>query len=137
MQRTGGDGILVMRSAVRRPLIGLTLSRVATTTPTWAALVAAIRELKPAVRVKWTGDEQATPWEPWLIVPHENYLETGSMGPVPFAEVEWVEVDPRRKNGRGRLVDADQSLDVSRALLDSQIAFKRVDGVYRIAADAG
>src|SRR4051812_43647898 len=101
----------------------------ATTTPTWTALVAAIRELKPAVRVKWTGDDEPTPWEPWLIVTHESYLETGSMGPVPFADIEWVEIDPIRNTRRGRLV-ADQSDDISRslsrALVNSHIAFKVV-----------
>lgn len=108
----------------------------ATTTPVWTALVAAIRDLKPAVRVKWVGDEEPTTWEPWLIVTHENYLETGSMGPVPFADIEWVEIDPRRNNGcHGRSVD--QSAALSSALTDSHISFNSVDGVYRITADAG
>jgi hypothetical protein len=29
------------------------------------------------------------------------------MGPVPFREVDWVEVDPARMNVKGRLVAAD------------------------------
>ena len=91
----------------------------ATKTPMWTAVVAAIRELKPAVRVKWAGDEKPTPWEPWVTVTNEDYLETGSLGPVPFAEVEWVEIDPR-KDGRGQLVDVDQNSGVARALSDQR-----------------
>src|SRR5262245_44705608 len=73
----------------------------------WDDLVRSIESFRPAVRVKWSGDDMPTEWEPWLIVPVPSYLETGRLGPVPFREVEWVEIDPAYENVRGRLVPAE------------------------------
>jgi hypothetical protein len=109
----------------------------ATTTPIWPALVAAIRDLKPAVRMKWSGDDDLPPWEPWIIVSSVSYLETGRVGPVPFNEVEWVELDPSRRNERGRLINSDQKDEVYSALKTASVAFEVTDGVFRITADAG
>lgn len=103
----------------------------------WLALIDAIRDMRPAVRMKWSGNENPPPWEPWIIVPALNYLETGRVGPVPFKEVEWVEIDPSRRNERGRLVAADQKDEIARALTAASIAFQVAGGVFRIAADAG
>ena len=98
----------------------------ATTTPIWPALVAAIREFRPAVRMKWSGDDDQPPWEQWIIVPVPSYLETGQVGPVPFREVEWVEIDPL---GREE--------EVSHALSVASIPFSRVGHVFRVTANAG
>jgi hypothetical protein len=98
----------------------------ATTTPIWPTLVAVIRELRPPVRMKWSGDDEQPPWEQWIIVPSPSYLETGQVGPVPFREVEWVEIDP---SGR--------DVEVAQALSAAAVPFQSVGRVFRVTADAG
>lgn len=105
---------------------------------TWHRLVDAIQPLRPAVRVKWTGDSEPTRWEPWIIISSVSYLETGTLGPVPFGEVEWVEVDPRLRNIDGRLVACDRtdsSESVLAALKDVDLCISVVDGNIRIVAN--
>ena len=87
--------------------------------------------------MKWSGDDDPPPWEPWIIVSSNGYLETGSVGPVPFREVEWVEIDPRRKNERGRLADLEEPAELTEALTKAQIPFERKGDVFRISANAG
>lgn len=82
--------------------------------------------------MKWSGDEDPSPWEGWVIIPVNGYLETGRAGPVPFREVEWVEIDSRQKNGGGRLVVADQTDELIRALEKASIDYQITDGVFRI-----
>jgi hypothetical protein len=103
----------------------------------WSALINAIRELRPAVRVNWSGDAEPTQWEPWLIQSSRSYLETGSLGPVPFDEVEWLEIDASRKNERGRLVAFDQRQAIAAALTDASVPFETVGGSLRITGHAG
>lgn len=101
----------------------------------WSKLVEAIRDLQPGVRMKWSGDDEPPPWERWLLVPVVGYLETGRIGPVPFREVEWVEIDPRWKNERGRLVVAAQADELVRALENASVNYRMINGVFRITAD--
>lgn len=103
----------------------------------WLELVQAIRDLRPAVRMKWSGDDVPSRWEPWVIVPIEGILETGNMGPVPFSEVEWVEIDSRLKNDRGSLVAADQIDDLIRALDGASIGYEVTEGVFRVTTNRG
>ena len=101
----------------------------------WPDLVAAIQNLQPAVRMKWSGDDDLPPWEAWIIVSSVSYLETGRVGPVPFSEVEWVEIDPFRKNGIGRLVPADQAREVREALDHVRIPYSEVGDCLRVSAN--
>lgn len=103
----------------------------------WSALVKAIRDLRPAVRMKWSRDDETPPWEPWLLVPTVGYLETGRVGPVPFREVEWVEVDPQQKNEGGRLVVADYTAELLLALKTASVDYEMTNGVVRIKANMG
>jgi hypothetical protein len=101
----------------------------------WPRLLEAIGPLRPAVRVKWLGDAEPTKWEPWIIIPSDSYLETGTMGPVPFREVEWVEVDPARTNVKGRLVvaeGADRRDSLIAALEDARLNWSLVDDKIRL-----
>jgi len=78
-----------------------------------------------------------TQWEPWLIVPVPSYLETGSLGPVPFREVEWVEIDPAHENLSGRLVAAE-SMERRNALIaaldGAGLHYRLADGKIRFDA---
>ena len=87
--------------------------------------------------MKWSGHDDAPSWEGWLLVPVTGYLETGRVGPVPFREVEWVELDSRQKNERGRLVVADQTDELACALARASVEFQVTEGVFRITPSAG
>jgi hypothetical protein len=103
----------------------------------WLTLVEAIKDLSPGVRMKWSGDDSPPAWERWLIVPTDGYLETGRVGPVPFREVEWVELDSRQKSECGRLVVADQTAELLVALKKASLDYQMTNGVVRINATAG
>ncbi|ROU09296.1 DUF6678 family protein [Lysobacter enzymogenes] len=70
----------------------------------WDAIVALIRELRLKARVKPRGSPPPPEWTTFLIVPTRSYVESSGCGPVPFREVEWIEIDPVRITERGRLV---------------------------------
>ncbi len=57
----------------------------------WPNVVETIRIHRPAVRVKWSGDDDVPQWNPWIIISTDGYIETGSTGPVSFRDVEWLE----------------------------------------------
>ena len=40
-----------------------------------------------------------TEWQPWVICPVPGYVETGSLGPVPVLEVEWLDVSLNDRDG--------------------------------------
>ncbi len=67
----------------------------------WEKVVSTIQRYRPAVRVKWIGDPDVPDWAPWVLIPIDGYIETGRMGPVPFRDVEWIEIDASKtaKNG--------------------------------------
>ncbi len=59
----------------------------------WKKIVDTVQRYDVAVRVKWTGDPDDPEWAPWVIIPTDGYIETGGMGPVPFRDVEWLEIE--------------------------------------------
>ena len=69
----------------------------------WYKIVDIIQRYKTAVRIKWTGVCDDPEWGCWVIIPTDGYIETGDIGPVPFREVEWLEIDTSRINVNGRL----------------------------------
>ena len=116
-------------------LLYLRILRMPSEPPNWRYVVDTVRSLRLSVRVKWSGQEDCTPWQPWIIIPAQGYLETGSLGPVPFREVEWVEVSPTIVNYRGRLVP-DEHKDLAETLTDAfkvgKIPYQVIEGHYRI-----
>jgi len=105
---------------------------------TWHRLVDAIKPFRPAVRVKWSGDTEPTVWGPWVIISSVSYLETGNLGPVPFREVEWVEIDLARQGVSGRLVESGSAKwreSVLAALTDAGLSFPVVDNKIRVIAN--
>jgi hypothetical protein len=104
---------------------------------TWHRFVDAIKPFHPAVRVKWSGDTEPTVWEPWVIIPSASYLETGTLGPVPFREVEWVEIDLTRRNVSGRLVESESiewRESVLAALVSAGLSFPVLSNKIRVIA---
>ncbi|QQQ00667.1 DUF6678 family protein [Lysobacter enzymogenes] len=70
----------------------------------WDAIVAVVRELRLKARVKPRGSPPPPEWTTFLIVPVPGYVESSGCGPLPFREVEWIEIDPVRVTERGRLL---------------------------------
>jgi len=107
-------------------------------TSTWHRLVGVIKPLSPAVRVKWAGNAEPTVWEPWINISSVSYIETGTLGPIPFREVEWVEVDLARKNLRGRLVESESAEwreSVIAALENAGLSYSVVSDKIRVIAN--
>jgi hypothetical protein len=100
----------------------------------WADLVTVISTFRPVERVKWSGDDEPSPWEDWIRVSSVSYLETGHMGPVPFREVEWVEIDPRLRNSNNRRVIADEEQwhnELRTALARADLVYSLIDEKLR------
>ncbi len=95
-------------------------------TTDWESIVAILNRHQPAVRLKWDGDDEPGHWGTWVIIPVPGYLETGSTGPVPFANIEWLEIDVSRTAQLGRLVpwrNWHEKIDSINAELASPLAF--------------
>ena len=69
----------------------------------WYKIVDTIQRYKIALRIKWAGDCDEPEWAPWVIIPTDGYIETGGMGPIPFRDVEWIEIDVSMISEKGRL----------------------------------
>lgn len=72
------------------------------------------------------------------MISSRSYLETGNLGPVPFREVEWVEIDLTHRAVRGRLVGLDSNEwreSVLSALSNANLPFSVVDNNIRLIAN--
>ena len=70
----------------------------------WGLFFSEIEELKLKSRVKWVFDHKPSDWCSW-IVPTANYIENLKLGPIPFSEIEWFEIDLEKTTHQGMLVD--------------------------------
>jgi len=57
--------------------------------------------------VKWSGSSEPTGWDPWIIIPSTNYIETPSIGPIAFRDIAWIEIDFGQQNQQGHLVESE------------------------------
>jgi hypothetical protein len=80
----------------------------------WPAIVTITSELRAQCRLKAVGEELPEYWGV-LFIPTSGYLEGGGTGPVPFREIEWVDVQTSVIERRGRLIP-DLVHDVSERL---------------------
>lgn len=93
------------------------------------AIAAIIAQFKVSARAKWALEEEPPPWGEWLIAPVAGCLESGSQGPIPFSEIEWIEMNMTRTVHRGLRV-SDEKIDVSAELI------KALDG-FRFSVEIG
>lgn len=103
----------------------------------WRDVIAAVdaSAFKIRYRIKPVHEPDPGEWFRWLIIPVEGYLETGSTGPVPVRDVEWVDVDPVEIVEQGRLIPTryvDRSDAIVRALRETGAAIEIVDGLVRV-----
>lgn len=100
----------------------------------WRQFVAALAELPPQFRVKWLFADEPLSWGA-LFSPVSGYLEQGGLGPIPFREIEWIEIDPIQHQHRGVLVsdvELDHSEKIDSILATCRLTFSRNGGIYRI-----
>lgn len=69
----------------------------------WGEVQAIAKSLGLLARLKAVGRELGNAWEP-LWVPVPGCLETGSYGPVPEHQIEWIDLLAEVTTHRGRLV---------------------------------
>lgn len=93
----------------------------------WDDVVEVVGDLRLEVRVKCRGLELPGRWTSFLIVPVPGYLESSPCGPVPFPDVEWIDVNPLRITERGRLVTP--LIEDMSAELQSRIAALGVESI--------
>jgi hypothetical protein len=103
----------------------------------WRDVIAAVdaSAFEIRYRIKPMHEPDPGAWCRWLIIPVEGYLETGSTGPVPMQDVEWIDVDPAVVSAKGRLIPArqvDASDAIVRALGKTRAAIEIVDGLVRV-----
>jgi hypothetical protein len=85
-------------------------------------MAAITAQFKVLARAKWELEQEPPPWGEWLISPAPGYLESASQGPIPFREVEWVEINMTRIIRKGQRVP-DVKIDVSVELVKSLAGF--------------
>jgi hypothetical protein len=88
------------------------------------------------IRVKWSEADEPTIWENWIISPTDHYVETGSLGPVPMREVEWIEVDTVELRYIGRLVGhrkVEHLAELIQVFEEKSIEFQQIGQCLRFA----
>lgn len=93
----------------------------------WQTVVDALRDRGFRFRIKRSGDDAMTEWQPWVICPVSGYVETGSLGPVPVLEVEWLDVSLNDRDG------GDKSDSITTTLDAAGIAFSPTPDAIRVA----
>lgn len=93
----------------------------------WNEIVEVVRDMRLEVQVKCRGLALPDGWTSFLIIPVAGYLESSPCGPVPFSDIEWIDVNPLRITERGRLV-APLIEDMS-AELQARLAAVGVNGI--------
>ncbi|NJK45319.1 MAG: hypothetical protein HC933_14530 [Pleurocapsa sp. SU_196_0] len=88
----------------------------------WAERIAKIiAEHQVLSRMKIKSRDSPSVWGQWLIAPVPSWLE-GGFGPVPQADVEWIELNLVKSVFRGHRIP-DSQLDVSETVLAALGAF--------------
>ena len=102
----------------------------------WSCVVDLLKASPCKVRVKWSRDFEPTRWGDSVFIPTSHYLETGSLGPVPMREVEWVEVDTIEIRYVGRLARElliDHADNLIQVCSEKAIKFQQIEQFLRFA----
>ena len=92
----------------------------------WQTVIDALKDRGFRFRVKWSGDDAMTAWQPWVICPIPGYVETGSLGPVPVCELEWLDVSLADHGG------GDQSDSITDTLDSAGIVYSHTPESVRV-----
>ncbi len=98
-----------------------------------AELADFVGKLKCQVRLKLKVDEAPEGWAKGIGLPATGYIELH--GPLPFQEVEWLEINPVVIEHVGRLVKPKQHNyleEVGAFLLSKNVAYLVKEGVVRL-----
>jgi hypothetical protein len=58
----------------------------------WARVLPMLRDFDAVVRVKWLFDEAQQEWSGRYLLPVAGYFEETRLGPIPYREIEWLEL---------------------------------------------
>ena len=89
----------------------------------WSNFLYEIVDLHLQSRIKHIFSENPTNWNRWIL-PVKNYIEHLELGPIPFSEIEWLEIDTKKENHRGVLIPSeivDFKEEVNNALRNSKL----------------
>ncbi|RYY92959.1 MAG: hypothetical protein EOO11_20520 [Chitinophagaceae bacterium] len=98
------------------------------------AFVDAVRGKPWRFRLGWS-EGPAGGWDRWLIVPTPSYVETGTSGPLPVRQLQWIDVDPVEQRWVGRVAGSgsfDHSAELHALLARLHLRYRLVDGFFRI-----
>lgn len=102
----------------------------------WSCVVDILKTSPCKVRVKWSQDVEPTRWEDSVFIPTNRYLETGTLGPVPMREVEWVEVDTIEIRYTRQLVKnlrIDHAVHLIQECREKAIEFQQIEQFLKFA----
>ncbi|WP_407941103.1 DUF6678 family protein [Nitrogeniibacter aestuarii] len=58
----------------------------------WSEVLPQLKPLSVQVRLKWFFDSSPGSWSGSYLLPVDGYFEETSFGPIPFREIEWLEL---------------------------------------------
>lgn len=58
----------------------------------WSEVLLQLKSLSVQVRLKWLFDSSPGSWSGNYLLPVDGYFEETSLGPIPFREIEWLEL---------------------------------------------
>ena len=100
----------------------------------WDQFLNVALKLPLRFRMKWVFDAEPASWG-LLIIPTQGYVEGGTLGPITYREIEWLEIDSVERRCRGTLVsdlEIDHSEKVESVLTAHRMTFSVESKVYRV-----
>lgn len=100
----------------------------------WSCVIDTLKIFPCKVRVKWLKTSEPTIWEDVVFMPTSHYVETGTLGPVPMREVEWIELETIEMRYIGRLVAdlrIEHTANLMRAFEEKAIPFQQMGQFLR------
>ncbi len=61
----------------------------------WSRILPCLNSLEAEIKLKWLLDNQPTNWSSKYLIPADGYFEEIILGPIPFREIEWLDLKPK------------------------------------------
>ena len=60
----------------------------------WSKVLPCIKLLDTQIKLKWLLENEPTNWSMNYLLPTNGYFEEIRIGPIPFREIEWLDIKP-------------------------------------------
>jgi hypothetical protein len=101
----------------------------------WSFLLELLSSPRYRYRLKIRGNLSWSEWNNILSAPANGYVEPMSVGPILKDEIEAIEIDPKAREKKGKLVPesvTDETDAIALTLKKDGISYDSIDGYLRV-----